>query len=86
MTTLLGMMAGVLLKVLKIDFYMTNLSNHFVKLFMLLLLPPIIFESGFNMDKKSFFKNMGSVLMFSFVGTFIAIFASSFMFYFLGMT
>ena len=86
LTTIIGMLAGVLLKVLKIDVYMTNLSNHFVKLFMLLLLPPIIFESGFNMEKKTFFKNMGSVMMFSFIGTFIAIFSSSFMFYFMGKT
>jgi len=86
LTTILGMLAGLLLKLLKIDVYMTNLSNHFVKLFMLLLLPPIIFESGFNMDKKTFFKNMGSVMMYSFVGTFISIFSSSFMFYYLGKT
>jgi len=34
------------------------------------------------MQMKPFFRNIGSVMMYSFVGTFIAIFASSFMFYF----
>ena len=51
---------------------------------MILLLPPIIFESGYNMNKKSFFRNIGTVLMFSFVGTFVAIFSSSAMFYLFG--
>jgi len=53
-------------------------------LFMILLLPPIIFESGYNMQKKPFMKNIGSVLMFSFLGTFIAIFFSSIMFFLTG--
>lgn len=52
---------------------------------MILLLPPIIFESGFNMQKKPFFKNVGSIMMFAFIGTFIAIVASSAMFYLGGL-
>lgn len=48
---------------------------------MLLLLPPIIFESGFNMQKNAFFRNFGTIMMYSFLGTFIAIFTTSFIFY-----
>ncbi len=66
--------------------YMTNLSKHFGTLFMLLLLPPIIFESGYNMNKKPFFLNLGTVLAYSFLGTFIAIFTSSVLFYVVGQT
>ena len=65
---------------------MTNLSKHFGNLFMILLLPPIIFESGYNMQKKHFFKNIGSVMAYSFLGTFIAIFTSSTLFYAVGQT
>jgi NhaP-type Na+/H+ or K+/H+ antiporter len=49
-----------------------------------LLLPPIIFESGYNLNKETFFKNVGAVLIYSFLGTFIAIFSSSIMFWLFG--
>jgi len=38
------------------------------------------------MNKKPFFKNLGSVLMYSFLGTFIAIGFSSMMFYVCGQS
>lgn len=86
LTTLIGVAAGGLLKLLHVDEYLTNLSNHFGSLFMIILLPPIIFESGYNMQKKPFFKNIGSVMAYSFLGTFIAIFSTSMMFYWVGQT
>jgi len=84
LTVILGMIAGGLLKMLSVEDYLTKLSTHFSNLFMILLLPPIIFESGYNMNKKPFFKNFGSVLAYSFLGTFIAIFTSSTLFYLVG--
>ena len=53
---------------------------------MIILLPPIIFESGYNMKKKYFFKNIGTVMLFAFLGTFVAMFSSSTIFYFMGQT
>jgi NhaP-type Na+/H+ or K+/H+ antiporter len=78
--------AGVALKIMDIEEYMTNISQHFEILFLVVLLPPIIFEAGYNLDKDSFMKNLGTVIMFAFVGTFIAIFTSSFLFYAIGQT
>jgi NhaP-type Na+/H+ or K+/H+ antiporter len=71
---------------MNIEEYMTHISNHFEMLFMVVLLPPIIFEAGYNLEKESFFKNLGTVILFAFVGTFIAIFTSSFLFYAIGQT
>ena len=84
LTTLIGMAAGYMLKTMSIESTLAKITQHFVSLFMMLLLPPIIFESGYNMQKKPFMKNIGSVLMFSFLGTFIAIFFSSIMFFLTG--
>ena len=84
MTTLLGLAAGAVLKVMNMQSYVADLTTHFTSLFLILLLPPIIFESGYNMKKKPFFKNIGAIMAYSFIGTFIAIFASSAMFYLAG--
>ena len=86
LTVILGMLAGGLLKLLSVEDYLTKLSTHFGNLFMILLLPPIIFESGYNMNKTPFFKNFGTLMAYSFLGTFIAIFTSSILFYFVGQT
>jgi len=86
LTTLIGMIAGLLMWLLSVEDYMTRLSNHFVRLFMILLLPPIIFESGYNMKKKPFLANVGTIMMYAFIGTFIAIISSSILFYVCGLT
>jgi sodium/hydrogen exchanger 8 len=83
---LIGVIAGLFMKFMDVEDYMTKLSNHFVRLFMIILLPPIIFESGYNMQKKPFFANMGSIMLYAFLGTFIAIISSSLMFYGCGLT
>ena len=86
LTTIIGMIAGLFMRMISVEDYMTRLSNHFVRLFMILLLPPIIFESGYNMKKQPFLKNVGSIMLYAFLGTFIAIISSSTLFYLAGLT
>jgi len=84
LTVILGIIAGALFDNLGDTVYIINLSRDFSSIFLVLLLPPIIFEAGYNMNKQTFFKNVGAVLIYSFLGTFIAIFSSSIMFWIFG--
>ena len=41
-------------------------------LFFYFCLPPIVFASGFNMQRKKFFANFTNIVLFGIVGTIIA--------------
>lgn len=49
LTTLIGILTGLALRKLAIGDTLESIQLHFNNLFMILLLPPIIFESGYNM-------------------------------------
>ena len=38
-------------------------------LFFFILLPPIVFEAGYTLDRVSFFKNIGSIFVYAVIGT-----------------
>jgi len=75
-TILIGMLISLsqysadndeLVKLLKFD---DNIFFYFC-------LPPIVFASGFNMQRGNFFKNFSSVMLFGVLGTFVAFFSFS---------
>jgi sodium/hydrogen exchanger 8 len=56
------------------DVQMLDNERFDFEFFMTWLLPPIIFEAGFNMNVGVFFKNIGPTMFFAFVGTFLSTF------------
>jgi sodium/hydrogen exchanger 8 len=70
--TMLGIAFSGFLELIGESSELAPVTNLNVDFFLLFLLPPIIFESGYNMDKKPFFKNFGGIMMYAFCGTFIS--------------
>ena len=44
------------------------------ELFLYVLLPPIIFEAGFSLSRRIFFRNLATILLFAVVGTLLTTF------------
>eukprot|EP01114_Cavostelium_apophysatum_P016731 TRINITY_DN4816_c0_g1_i2.p1 TRINITY_DN4816_c0_g1~~TRINITY_DN4816_c0_g1_i2.p1 ORF type:complete len:435 (+),score=79.12 TRINITY_DN4816_c0_g1_i2:167-1471(+) len=74
---ILGIVIGGILRLLTLANFNHQLDFEPEK-FYFILLPPIIFEAGYNMNKKNFFLNMTSILLFSVLGTLLSAFVVGF--------
>jgi sodium/hydrogen exchanger 8 len=71
---IIGAIVGAVLKMTNGTELFKDLVKFNEHIFFLVLLPPIIFEAGYNMKRRYFFRNFGSICSFAFIGTFVSTF------------
>lgn len=80
-TTTIGILFGLLLRLLNAKTIEATIKNTFEPLFLIVLLPPILYSSALKMNQFYFFKNFGSITLFAFLGTLLAITTNTLLMY-----
>ena len=70
----LGCIAGGIVKAVNPSAEELSFLTFKPDVFFFILLPPIIFEAGYTLNKKGFFSNFTTIMMFAVVGTLISTF------------
>jgi sodium/hydrogen exchanger 8 len=71
---LVGVGAGAIISIVHEAEKVQSLIRFDPGFFFTFLIPPIIFEAGYNMKRQAFFRNLGAVCLYAFFGTTISTF------------
>ena len=71
---IIGVVVGAMARVLYPDQEEVDFLNFNPQIFFFMLLPPIVFDAGYRMDRPIFFKNLGTICLYAFVGTLLSTF------------
>eukprot|EP00850_Spirogloea_muscicola_P010102 SM000058S18532 [mRNA] locus=s58:444402:450596:+ [translate_table: standard] len=82
---ILGFIAGAVATVLNKEESFSKYLNFKEDFFILFLLPPIIYWSGFSLQPKPFFSNFGAICIFAIAGTFVASIVTGILIYLAGL-
>lgn len=80
-----GMIVGGLARAVYPSTEEMNFLSFEPELFFFLLLPPIIFEAGYSLQKSDFFANFWTISLYAVIGTIISTFIVGFSVYLLGI-
>ncbi len=70
---IVGLLGGVFLYAIGEEEQINSITKSYVKVFIVFLLPPIIFEASYNMKTHVFYRNFGTILIYAVFGTLISI-------------
>ena len=76
-----GILVGAIAKYLNLPYFSSIIKSSFQDVFMIILLPPILYASALRMNKFYFFKNIGCITLYAFLGTLIAILINTVLLY-----
>ncbi len=78
---IIGMIIGAIARFFLKDLSLYQFSPEF---FFFVLLPPIIFEAGYSLDRTMFFDNLGAIILYAMLGTIISTFVVGYSTYYIG--